>query len=86
MLLVLIAPVDCEPLVALFPDHVPEAVQLVAFVLLHVSVELLPLDTVPGLAVSETVGAAAVVLLTLTATALEVRELPAASRAVAVSV
>ncbi len=52
-------PVDTEPLVAFVPDHAPEAAQLVAFVLVHVSVELPPLATDAGLAVSETVGAAA---------------------------
>ncbi len=50
------APVDCEPLVAWAPLQPPEAVQLVALVELHVSVELLPLVTVVGLAVSVTVG------------------------------
>ena len=44
------APVDCEPLTGLLPDHAPEAVQEVAFVADHVRVELLPLITELGLA------------------------------------
>jgi hypothetical protein len=44
------APVDCEPLIALVPDHAPEAVQDVALVADQVRVELLPLVTVLGLA------------------------------------
>jgi hypothetical protein len=51
------APVDCEPLVAFEPLHAPDAVQLVAFVELHVSVEAPPELTDAGLAVIETVGA-----------------------------
>ncbi len=54
------AAVAVEPLVACVPDHEPEAAQLVAFVLVHVSVELPPLLTVVGLAVRVTVGAGAV--------------------------
>ena len=50
------APVDWEPLVALAPDHAPEAVQLVASVEDQVSVEAPPLVTEVGLAVSDTVG------------------------------
>jgi hypothetical protein len=42
--------VDCVP------DHPPDAVQLVALVLLHVNVELLPLVMDAGLAVIVTVG------------------------------
>ncbi len=52
------APVDCEPLVALLPDHAPDAVQLVALVVLHASVELPPLATAVGLAARVTLGAA----------------------------
>ena len=52
------APLDCEPLTALVPDQASDAVQLVAFVELHVSVEALPLVTDVGLALRETVGAA----------------------------
>ncbi len=48
--------VDDEPLVALAPDHAPEAVHEVALVDDHVSVELAPLATVLGLALRLTVG------------------------------
>lgn len=51
---------DCEPFTALVPDQAPEAVQAVAFVDDHVSLELLPLATVLGLAIRVTVGAGAV--------------------------
>ncbi len=51
--------VDCEPLVAFEPDQLPEAVQELALVEDHVSVEALPLTTVLGLALSWTVGAGA---------------------------
>jgi len=51
------APVDCEPLMALLPDQAPEAVQLVALVLLQFSVEELPLVILVGLAVKVSVGA-----------------------------
>jgi hypothetical protein len=37
--LALRAPVDCDPLNALPPDHAPEAVQVLAWLLDHVSVE-----------------------------------------------
>jgi hypothetical protein len=50
-------PVDWVPLVALLPDQPPEAVQLVASVVLQVSVEDAPLATEVGLAASVTVGA-----------------------------
>ena len=49
------APVLCVPLVALLPLQFPEAVQEVALVELHVSVEAPPLATDVGLAVSVTV-------------------------------
>jgi hypothetical protein len=49
--------VDDEPLVALAPDHAPEAVQEDALVEDQVSVELPPLATLVGLALSEAVGA-----------------------------
>jgi hypothetical protein len=58
--LALRAPVDCEPLAALLPDQAPEAVQEVALMADQVSVELLPLATVLGLAVKVTVGEGAV--------------------------
>ena len=51
---------DCEPLVALVPDHAPEAVHEVAFVADQVSVELAPLATVLGLADKVTTGAGGV--------------------------
>jgi hypothetical protein len=51
------APVDCEPLMDLLPDHAPEAVHEVAFVADHVRVELLPLITELGFAPNVIVGA-----------------------------
>ena len=51
------APVPCVPLVALAPLQPPEAAQEVALVELHVSVEVPPLATEVGFAVSVTVGA-----------------------------
>ena len=51
------APVDCEPLIALLPDQPPEAVHEVAFADDQVRVEPLPLATVLGLAPIVTVGA-----------------------------
>ena len=51
------APVLCVPLSALVPLHAPEAVQLVAFVELHVSVAAVPVVTLVGVALSITVGA-----------------------------
>ena len=50
MALAVKAPVDCDPLVALEPDQAPEAVQEVALVDDHVSVDALPLAMVLGLA------------------------------------
>jgi hypothetical protein len=50
------APVVCEPLTGLAPDHDPEAVQAVALVADQISVELLPLATVLGLAAKPMVG------------------------------
>jgi hypothetical protein len=47
--------VDCEPLVAFVPDQAPEAVQEVALLDDQVSMELLPLATVLGLALKLTV-------------------------------
>jgi hypothetical protein len=47
------------PLVALLPLQAPEAVQEVALLEDHVSVELPPLDTLVGLALRETVGGVA---------------------------
>ena len=51
------APVDFDPLIACEPLHPPEAVQLVALVEVQVRVEALPLATLEGLALSDTVGA-----------------------------
>jgi hypothetical protein len=50
-------PVDCEPLSALLPLHAPDAVQAVAFAAVQLSVELVPLVTELGAALTETVGA-----------------------------
>lgn len=55
-------PVVCDPLVALVPVQPPLAVQLVALVELHVSVEELPLTTEVGLALKVTTGAGVVQL------------------------
>ena len=52
-------PVDCEPLVAGVPDHPPDAVHAVALVEDQVNIELLPLETLVGFALSETVGGVA---------------------------
>ncbi len=57
MVVALRAPVDDEPLVASLPDHAPEAVHEVALVADQLRVELPPLTTVLGLAVTVTVGA-----------------------------
>jgi hypothetical protein len=55
------APVDCEPLVAVFaPDQAPEAIQDVALFADQVIMALLPLATVLGLAARLTVGAGVV--------------------------
>ena len=60
------APVDCEPLVAaLAPDHAPEAMQDVALVADQVSMELLPLATVLGLALMLTVALGAALTVTV---------------------
>ena len=53
------APVDWLPLMALLPDHAPEAVHVVALVADQDSVESLPLAIVLGLAAKVSVGAAA---------------------------
>jgi hypothetical protein len=50
-------PVDWEPLVPKVPDQAPVAVQEVALVADQVSVELLPLTMLAGLAARVTVGA-----------------------------
>ncbi len=59
MALAVRAPVDCEPLTALLPDHAPEAVQEVAFVETHVNADPSPLVTELGFALKPTVGAGA---------------------------
>ena len=59
-MVLLSAPEDWLPEVALEPDQPPEAVQEVAFVEAQVRVDEPPLVTVGGLAVSEAVGPAAV--------------------------
>jgi hypothetical protein len=51
------APVDCDPLIASAPLQAPDAVQAVALVELQVSVDALPLETLAGLALKDTVGA-----------------------------
>jgi hypothetical protein len=53
------APVECDPLVATLPLQPPDAVQLVALVEDHVRVEAAPLETLVGLAFSDTLGAGA---------------------------
>jgi hypothetical protein len=53
--LAVIAPLDCEPLIALLPDQPPEAVQDVALVDDHISFDAPPLATVLGLALKATV-------------------------------
>jgi hypothetical protein len=66
--------VDCEPLIALLPDQPPEAVQDVALVDDHVSVDARPLATVLGLALKLTVA----VGWALTVTAADCAALPPA--------
>jgi hypothetical protein len=53
------APLDWEPLLAKLPDQPPEALQEVALVDDQFKVELPPLVTLAGLALSETVGVGA---------------------------
>ena len=53
------APVDCDPVVALLPLHPPDAVQDVALLDVHDSVELPPRATLLGLALRLTVGGGA---------------------------
>ncbi len=56
---------DWDPLVPKVPDQPPEALQEVALVEAHVSVELLPDTTVVGLALKLTVGPVGTVTVTL---------------------
>ena len=51
---------DCEPLKALLPDQPPAATHEVALVEDQVNVEVAPLATVVGFALSATVGAGVV--------------------------
>jgi hypothetical protein len=51
------APVVCEPLTGMLPDHAPEAAHEIALVADQVNVELPPLATVLGLTAKVTVGA-----------------------------
>jgi hypothetical protein len=55
------------PLVARPPDQPPEAVQLVAFVVVQLSTELSPLSTLVGFAVREIVGIGRIVTVTVLA-------------------
>jgi hypothetical protein len=54
-------PVDAVPLVGSPPVQPPDAVQLAAFVELHVSVDESPVVIVCGFALSETVGSGMIV-------------------------
>jgi hypothetical protein len=54
--LALIAPVDCDPLIALLPDQAPDAVHEVALVADQLRVDAAPLATVLGEAVKLTFG------------------------------
>ena len=57
----------CVPDTGLAPDQLPDAVQLVAFVLLHVNVEAPPDGTLPGDAVSVRDGAVPIVTVAVCA-------------------
>jgi hypothetical protein len=65
VVLALSAPVDWEPLIALLPDHPPEAVQAVALLETQLKVELPPLATVLGLALMLTVALGAALTVTV---------------------
>jgi hypothetical protein len=58
--------VDAEPLVGLLPVQPPEAVQLLALLVVHTSVAVPPEATVVGVAASDTVGTEDAVNCTLT--------------------
>ncbi len=60
MVLALSAPVDCEPLSGMLPDHPPDAVHAVALLDDQVNVALFPLVIVLGLTVKATFGAGCV--------------------------
>ena len=64
-MLLVSAPLDCDPVSVSEPDQAPDAVQELALLELQVSVELPPLVTLVGLAVSATVGVAALLTLTV---------------------
>ena len=64
------APVDCEPLRGLLPDHEPEALQAVAWVDDHVSVALAPLVRALGPTLKLTVGSGALTETVVDCTAL----------------
>jgi hypothetical protein len=85
VLVVVRAPVDWLPFIALVPDQAPEAVQVVAFVEDQVSVADPPEVIVVGLAERVTVGVVTPMLLTVTFIDPDVPIFPAASRATAVS-
>lgn len=68
VLFVVSGAVDCEPDVALVPDHAPDAVQVAAFVEDHVRVATDPLATIVGLALKVSVGAGGVAAFTFTVT------------------
>ena len=72
---------DSEPLVALIPDHDPEAVQDVAFVLLQVNADDCPFVIAEGLAERETVGVRILACVVAPTTLLHPLTLPAASTA-----
>ena len=50
---------DRDPLIGRLPDQPPDAVQTVALVEDHINVELPPLETLVGLALSATLGSMA---------------------------
>lgn len=78
-------PTFSDPFVVLDPDHPPDALQLVTFELLQFSVVVCPELTVEGLEPNHSDGVPPA-LSTEIVTAAEVCLLPAASRAIAVSV
>jgi hypothetical protein len=61
--LALSAPEDCEPLGSSLPDQAPVATHAVALVEDQARVAALPLVTVPGLALSVTVGVGEVTVI-----------------------
>lgn len=65
VLFALRAPVDCDPLVDLLPDHAPEAVHAEAFAVDQLKVDALPLATVLGVALILTLTSGAGVTVTM---------------------